>query len=304
MKFSIMTEPHFGGTYDQILTAAQLAEEKGLVSIARCDHYLSDRDPTPDATDAFATLAGLARDTSGIRLCVLVTPITFRHPAVIAKNAVTIDQMSGGRFDLGVGTGWMDYEHQAFGIPFPNSTERWARFEETLDYLAAAFGPGRSRYQGRYYNLDAEVKPKPIDIRIVIGGSGKTRTPRLAGARADEYNFFVCAPDEARSKIATMREAAGDRQVEATVMGPVVVGRTEAEYRTRLANFAEQFGNGRGPDELEMRWKESGMIFGTPDRAAEAVAALDDAGVDRIYLQWLDLADFDGLASTVDIVCG
>ncbi len=304
MKFSIMTEPHFGGTYDQILTAAQLAEEKGLVSIARCDHYLSDRDPTPDATDAFATLAGLARDTSGIRLCVLVTPITFRHPAVIAKNAVTIDQMSGGRFDLGVGTGWMDYEHQAFGIPFPNSTERWARFEETLDYLAAAFGPGRSRYQGRYYNLDAEVKPKPIDIRIVIGGSGKTRTPRLAGARADEYNFFVCAPGEARSKIATMREAAGDRQVEATVMGPVVVGRTEAEYRTRLANFAEQFGNGRGPDELEMRWKESGMIFGTPDRAAEAVAALDDAGVDRIYLQWLDLADFDGLASTVDIVCG
>lgn len=189
-----MTEPHFGGTYQQMLAAAQLAERQGLTSFARCDHYLSDRDPTPDATDAFAILAGLARDTTTIRLCVLVTPITFRHPAVIAKNAATIDQMSGGRFDLGVGTGWMDYEHQAFGLPFPDSAERWARFEEALDYLAAAFGPGRSRYQGRFYRLDAEVKPKPTDIRIVIGGSGKSRTPRLAGSRADEYNFFVCPP--------------------------------------------------------------------------------------------------------------
>ena len=304
MKFSIMTEPHLGGTYDQMLAAARLAEGKGLVSFARCDHYLSDRDPTPDSTDAFATLAGLARDTRTLRLCVLVTPITFRHPAVIVKNAATIDQMSAGRFDLGLGTGWMDYEHQALGLPFPGSAERWARLEEALDYLAAAFGPGRSRFEGRYYHLDADVKPKPIDIRIVIGGSGKTRTPRLAGSRADEYNFFVCSPAEASAKIATMREAAGDRQVEATVMGPVVVGRTEAEYRRRLVDFAERFGNGRAPDQLEERWRGSGMIFGTPEQAAEAVAALEKAGVDRIYLQWLDLADFDGLAATVDIVCG
>lgn len=299
-----MTEPHFGGTYEQMLAAAQLAERKGLVSFARCDHYLSDRDPTPDATDAFATLAGLARDTSTLRLCVLVTPITFRHPAVIAKNAVTIDQMSGGRFDLGVGTGWMDYEHQAFGLPFPGPVERWARFEEALDYLGAAFGPGRSRFEGRYYHLDAEVKPKPTGLRIVIGGSGASRTPRLAGTRADEYNFFFCSPEETKARIATMREAAGDRQVEATVMGPVVVGHTEAEYRRRLSDFAERFGNGRGPDELEGRWKESGMIFGTAEQAAEAVGALETAGVDRIYLQWLDLANFEGLASTVDVVCG
>jgi alkanesulfonate monooxygenase SsuD/methylene tetrahydromethanopterin reductase-like flavin-dependent oxidoreductase (luciferase family) len=304
LKFSIMTEPHFGGTYDQMLAAVRLAEDKGLVSFARCDHYLSSRDPTPDATDAFATLAGLARETSTLRLCVLVTPITFRHPAVIAKNAVSIDQMSGGRFDLGIGTGWMDHEHQSFGIPFPDSAERWARFEEALDYLAAAFGPGRSRYEGRYYHLDAEVKPKPLDLRIVIGGSGKSRTPRLAGARADEYNFFVCTPDEAMARIVTMREAAGNRQVEATVMGPVVVGHTEAEYRKRLVDFAARFGNGRGPDELEEGWRRSGMIFGLPEQAAEAVAKFEAAGVDRIYLQWLDLADFNGLAATVDIVCG
>ncbi|HLF59632.1 MAG TPA: LLM class flavin-dependent oxidoreductase [Acidimicrobiia bacterium] len=302
--FSIMTEPHLGGTYDQMLAATRLAERKGLVSFARCDHYLSRREPTPDATDAFATLAGLARDTSTIRLCVLVSPITFRHPAVIAKNAATIDQMSGGRFDLGVGTGWMDYEHASLGLPFPGSTERWARFEEALDYLAAAFGPGRSSFEGKYYRLDAEVRPKPLGLRVVIGGDGMNRTPRLAGARAEEYNFFICSPTEARLKIEVMREAAGDRQVEATVMGAAVVGATETEYRRRLGAFAERFGGGSTPVELEEEWRGSGVIFGVPDQAAEQVAALEAAGVERIYLQWLDLADYDGLAETVDLVCG
>jgi alkanesulfonate monooxygenase len=304
MKFSIMTEPHLGGTYDQMLAAAQLAESKGLVSFARCDHYLSKREPAPDATDAFATLAGLARETLAIRLCVLVTPITFRHPAVIAKSATTIDQMSGGRFDLGIGTGWMEYEHASLGMPFPNSAERWARFEEALDYLAAAFGNGRSSFEGQYYRIDAEVKPKPVGLRLVIGGDGKNRTPRLAGSRADEYNFFICAPGEARAKIEVMREAAADRQVEATVMGPAIVGGTETAYRRRLDAFAARFGGGMSPAELEEEWNNSGEIFGVPDQAAEKVAALEAAGVERIYLQWLDLADYDGLAETVDLVCG
>jgi alkanesulfonate monooxygenase SsuD/methylene tetrahydromethanopterin reductase-like flavin-dependent oxidoreductase (luciferase family) len=189
-------------------------------------------------------------------------------------------------------------------MPFPGSTERWERFEEALDYLTAAFDPGHSRHQGRYYHLDANVTPKPIGLRIIIGGSGSRRTPRLAGAKADEYNFFVCPPEEAKSKIETMRESEGDRHVEATVMGPVVVGRTGAEYRARLARFAERFGNGRRPDELDERWKGSGMIYGTADQAVEAVAALEAVGVERTYLQWLDLADFDGLAATVDMLCG
>lgn len=304
MKYSIMTEPHLGGTYEQMLAAARLAEAKGLVSFARCDHYLSRREPTPDATDAFATLAGLARETSTIRLCVLVTPVTFRHPAVIAKNAATIDQMSGGRLDLGVGTGWMDFEHVSLGMPFPGSAERWARFEEALDYLAAAFGSGRAVFEGQYYQLDAEVKPKPTGLRLVIGGDGMNRTPRLAGSRADEYNFFVCSPEESRAKIEVMREAAADRPVEATVMGPAIVGPTEVEYQRRLVAFAERFGGGSTPAELEKEWESTGVIFGIPDQAAEKVAALEDAGVERIYLQWLDLADFDGLAETVDLVCG
>jgi len=297
-----MTEPHLGGSYDQQLAAARWAEDEGLVSFARCDHYLSGGDPTPDATDAFAVLAGLARDTSDMRLCVLVTPITFRHPAVIAKNAATISQMSGGRLDLGVGTGWMDLEHEALGIPFPDWPERWERFEEALDYLDAAFADGPGRFDGRYYSLDADVGPNPEGLRIVIGGSGVRKTPTLAGKRADEYNFFICPAAEARSKIEVMRHAAGDRLVEATVMGPALVGRTDAEYRGRLETRAAK--RGISPDDLEKRYVDGGIPVGNPGRAAETVAALEQAGVERIYVQWLDLDDLDSMKETVTIVRG
>jgi alkanesulfonate monooxygenase SsuD/methylene tetrahydromethanopterin reductase-like flavin-dependent oxidoreductase (luciferase family) len=300
MEFSLMTEPHLGGTYDQQLEAAQWAESEGLVSFARCDHYLSGSDPTPPTTDAFAVLAGLARETADIRLCVLVTPITFRHPAVIVKNATTIDEMSGGRLDLGIGTGWMDLEHEAFGIPFPDWPERWSRFEEALDYLDAAFGESPARFDGSHYSLHADVKPKPTGIRTVIGGSGKRRTPTLAGTRADEYNFFMCPADEARAKIAVMRQAAGDRPVEATVMGPAMVGADETAFRERLGRAASK--RGVSPDDLERRYADNGLLVGTADRAAETVAALAGAGVERIYVQWLDLSDLDGMRETMTVV--
>lgn len=295
-----MTEPHLGGTYQQQLEAARWAEAEGLVSFARCDHYLSGSDPTPDATDAFAVLAGLARDTDEVRLCVLVSPITFRHPAVIAKNAATIDQMSGGRLDLGVGTGWMELEHTALGLPFPDWSERWARFEDSLDYLEAAFGPGPGKHDGPYYSLDTAVKPKPRGLRLVIGGSGQKRTPTLAGSRADEYNFFICPAEEAKRKIAVMREAAGERRVEATVMGGALVGRNQSEFEDRLARAATA--RGITPKELEDRYVSNGFPVGTPDRVSETVAGLADAGVERIYVQWLDLEDLDTMKDTVDIV--
>lgn len=297
-----MTEPHLGGTYDQQLAAARWAESEDLVSFARCDHYLSHADPTPEATDAFAVVAGLARDTEKIRLCVLVTPITFRHPAVIAKNAATISQMSGGRLDLGVGTGWMDLEHQALGIPFPSPKERWERFEEALDYLDAAFGEGHSSFQGSYYRLDAEVRPKPEGLRLVIGGSGGKRTPTLAGQRADEYNVFISPPNEVKPRVETLRAAAGNRKVEVTAMGWALVGRTDAEYRERLA--MEAAARGISPEELEESLVSRGIPVGTPGRVAETVAALEEAGVERIYVQWLDLADFEGLTRTAEIVRG
>lgn len=298
----MMNEPHLGGTYDQQLAAARWSEAEGLISYARCDHLLSGREPTPAATDAFAVLAGLARETEKIRLCVLVSPITFRHPAVIAKNAATIDQMSGGRLDLGVGTGWMDLEHNALGIPFPDWGERWERFEEALDYLDAAFAEGKGFYQGKHYSLDADVKPKPTGLRLVVGGSGPKRTPTIAGERADEYNFFFCPPEEAKAKIDVMRAAAGDRDVEATMMGSALVARTDSEYREELARAAAE--NNLEPDDLEARMKARGYPIGTPTQAAETIAALEEAGVQRIYVQWLDLDRSDRMFETIEILRG
>lgn len=297
-----MTEPQLGGTFDQQLAAAKWAESEGLVSYARSDHLLWEGDSPPDATDAFAVLAGLARETSRIRLCVLVTPVTFRHPAIIAKNAATIDQMSAGRLDLGVGTGWMELEHEALGIPFPDWGERWQRLNEAIDYLDAAFGPDRGSFAGDYYSLDADVRPKPTGIRLVIGGGGRKRTPTLAGQRADEYNTYLRPAADAKERIDVMRRAAGDREVEATVMGPALVGRTDAEYRDRLGRAAAA--RGHEPDDLEGRFAEAGIPMGTPNRATEAVSALEEAGVQRWYVQWLDLDDLDGMKETVSVVRG
>jgi alkanesulfonate monooxygenase SsuD/methylene tetrahydromethanopterin reductase-like flavin-dependent oxidoreductase (luciferase family) len=295
-----MTEPHLGGTYSQQLEAARWAESEGLVSFARCDHYMSGGDPTPDATDAFAVLSGLARETSTIRLCVLVTPITFRHPGVIAKNAVTIDQMSGGRLDLGVGTGWNDFEHQALGIPFPESDERWDRLVEAIDYLRAAFGEGDGIFEGRYYSLDLEVRPKPAGVRLIVGGGGPRRTPTLAGTRADEYNLFDCPVDEAKTKIDVMRAAAGDRHVEPTMMGMVRIAGTDDE----LTGLLEQAASRRNisAEEIRQRWDASGVIYGKPGQVAERMAGFEEAGVERFYLQWLDLADYDGLSRMVELM--
>lgn len=302
MKYSIMTEPQTGGTYDEILRAALLAESEGLHSFARSDHLAWRRETAADATDAFATLGGLARDTATVRLCVLVTPITFRHPAIIAKNAATIDLMSGGRLDLGVGTGWNEFEHEALGIPFPESSERWARLEDAIGYLQAAFGDGPGTHSGPFYSLDLDVRPKPTGIRLIIGGSGPKRTPRLAGIHGDEYNLFMCPPEEAREKIQVMRQAAGERQVEATMMGPITIAGSDAELADRLVSAAAK--RDITSEELTARWEKAGLMFGTPGRVREKIAALEEAGVERLYLQWLDLSDYDGLARMLELVRG
>ncbi len=292
-----MTEPQIGGTYEQLLALARWSEANGLVSFARSDHYYWRGDPAPDATDAFATLAGMARETDTIRLAVLVTPVTFRHPAVIAKNAATIDQMSGGRLDLGVGTGWMEAEHEALGLPFPDWSERYARLEEALGYLGAAFSD-HAGYQGDYYRLDADVRPKPEGIRLIVGGSGKQRTPSLAGRHADEYNHFLASAAVIAPKIAVMREAAEGREVTVSVMGAPLVGRTDGEYRERLKRAAAR--RDLSPEAMEQRLETNGVPFGTPSRAAEAIGALEAAGVDKWYVQWLDPGDLEGFAATIE----
>lgn len=288
MRFSLMTEPQLGGTYDQLLELALWAEAEGMVSFARSDHYYSSREPRPDATDAFATLAGLARETTSIRLCVLVSPISFRHPAVIAKTAATIDQMSSGRLDLGVGTGWMDLEHEVLGLPFPEWSERFERLSEALPYLRAAFEDDHASVTGNFYSIDAEVRPRPTGTRLVVGGNGPVKTPTLAGTYADEYNHFPTSPDELAPKIEILRRAAEEagrdpEAIEVTIMGPVITGRDEADFRERLARAASE--RDVEPDALLDRWTKAHIPLGPPDRVAEMMAALERVGVDRYYLQ-------------------
>ena len=295
MQFSLMTEPQMGGTYDQLVTLARWAEERGLVSFARSDHYYSSSDPAPDATDAFATLAGLARDTETIRLCVLVSPVTFRHPAVIVKNALTIDQMSGGRFDLGIGTGWMAEEHEAYGLEMWPLPERFGRFDEALHYARAAFGPQPSRFEGTYYHLAADVKPGPAGpLPIIVGGTGKKRTPTLAGRFADEYNQSPAPVAVLAENIKTMRAAAGaagrdPADIVTSVMGSVLVGTDEGSYRDHLATAALQ--RSAEPKDLEERFKQAGMPVGAADQARELVALWEEAGVDRFYVRHMELDD-------------
>jgi alkanesulfonate monooxygenase SsuD/methylene tetrahydromethanopterin reductase-like flavin-dependent oxidoreductase (luciferase family) len=192
----------------------------------------------------------------------------------------------------------MEEEHTAFGLAFPETAERWERFEEALAYLEAAFGEGHSRFQGRHYSLDATVRPKPTGLRVIVGGSGPRRTPALAGERADEYNCLIRPTPEIAARIEVMRQATSERPVEATVMGPALVGRTDAEYRERLSAAAAR--RSITTEEMEARYLKAGIPIGPPSRAAETIRALEEAGVQRWYVQWLAPGDLEGFAVTME----
>ena len=197
-------------SYRRVLEAARWADNVGLMNFAVPDHYLDESPAGRPTLDAFAVLAGLARETAGIELAVMLSPITFRHPAVLAKSAVTIDRMSGGRFLLGVGTGWFELEHTVMGLELPSLDERFDRLEDALGYLGAAFLPEPAAYAGRFYRLERHpVQPPPSRrVRLVVGGTGPIRTPRLAGLHADELNIHSTPVAGVAARVRRAREAA------------------------------------------------------------------------------------------------
>ncbi len=294
MELGLMTEPQMGMTYGELRQAARLAESLGLATFGRSDHLAFPRVAEPHATEAFATLAGLARETERIRLMVLVSPITFRHPALIAKAAATIDEMSGGRFVLGLGTGWMDEEHAAFGLPFPPWDERFARLEEALQYLRAAFGKLPGGFEGTHYRLGSQpVRPLPSGpLPIVVGGTGARRTPRLAGRYADEYNLTFLSAADLTPRIAAARQAAAEagrrpEDLVISLMAPAVTGHNEAAFRRNLAAVAAADPFGRDPATIETRFRERGLPVGPAAEAGEVMARLAAMGISRFYLQHL-----------------
>jgi len=288
MDFALQT----GGDYEAVLDAALWAEGIGLVSLALPDHYISslgDDNESP-TFDPFPHLAGLARETTRIGLGVYVSPVTFRHPAVLLKMAVTIDHMSGGRFSLGVGTGWLDREHEIFGIPFPERKTRFEMLEDALGYLRAALTPGPVGHTGRFFNLEAvAVAPGPTGpLRLVVGGVGSVKTPRLAGRFADEYNVYPASEDEMKARIGRARVAAlaagrDPDEILLSSSGAVLTAPTENEYRKKFAAVARDVGI--EVEELEAHFEFRNTPRGSYEQVAEQISMLAAQGVERFYLQ-------------------
>lgn len=292
----IFTEPQQGASYDDLLAVAQRAETLGFGAFFRSDHYLvmGGGDGLPGPTDAWITLAGLARDTSTIRLGTLVTPVTFRSPGLLAISVAQVDQMSGGRVELGLGAGWYEAEHRAYSFDFPSTG---ARFDSFADQLAIIDGLWRNpigerfTYEGPAHSVfDSPGLPKPAQspVPIVIGGGGKTKTPRLAARYAAEFNLPF-APVGAFAKQCDRVRAACDAigRTDPMVYSAaqvVCVGRDEAEVQRRAAAI------GRDADELR-----ANGVAGTVEEAAATLRTFIDAGAERIYLQVLDLHDLDHL---------
>ncbi|WP_030166754.1 LLM class F420-dependent oxidoreductase [Spirillospora albida] len=295
MRLRIFTEPQQGADYETLLAVARATEDLGFDAFFRSDHYLKmgDVPGTPGPSDAWVTLGALARETSRIRLGTLMTAATFRYPGPLAISVAQVDRMSGGRVDFGIGTGWFEQEHAAYGIPFPDLNERFERLEEQLQILIGLWGTPEGEtfsFGGEHYALaDSPALPKPAQAGgppILIGGFGAKRTPRLAAAYADEYNVpFHKLPDtgEAFDRVRAACRAAGRaRPMVYSAAQVVCCGRDEAEIRRRADAI------GREVDEL----RENGLA-GTPAELVEKIGAFAELGTECIYLQVLDLSDLE-----------
>ncbi|MCL1600744.1 MAG: LLM class flavin-dependent oxidoreductase [Actinomycetia bacterium] len=280
------------GPYVELLDAASFASDRGLVALALPDHYLLALDEegakTKPASDAFIQLGGLARETTDISLVMLVSPITFRHPAVLLKMAVTLNRMSNGRFTLGIGTGWMDREHEVFGFEYPSMSERFDRLEEALGYVSAGFDPNNPGFEGDHYQLEAfPLSPPPIGrVPLLVGGTGKYKTPRLAGEFADEFNVYP-GPDMAE-RIQRFREAAANAgrdpdSIRLSSSGQVVAAATEAEFQNRMDADADAAGLSR--KELDAHYEKRQTPRGTYEQVNEQLARFEALGVSRFYFQ-------------------
>jgi len=305
MDLRIFTEPQQGASYDTLLAVARATEDLGFDAFFRSDHYLAmGGDGLPGPTDAWITLAGLARETTRIRLGTLVSPVTFRLPGPLAVSVAQVDAMSGGRVELGIGAGWFEREHAAYGIPYPTeASERFDLLEEQLEVITGLWGTAEGEgfdFAGEHHTLvDSPGLPKPVQRPhppIIMGGKGKRRGPALAARFAAEFNAPFVSPDEARTQFEVVRAACQTIDRDPTTMtfsnaSVLCCGRDDAEVARRAAAI------GRDPGEL----RENGLA-GTPDEVIAKLREWSDVGSTRAYLQVLDLDDLDHLALVADAV--
>jgi F420-dependent oxidoreductase-like protein len=295
MELRVFTEPQQGASYATLLAVAKATEALGFDGFFRSDHYLKmgEASGLPGPTDAWITLAGLARETERIRLGTLVSPVTFRLPGPLAVSVAQVDEMSGGRVELGLGAGWFEQEHTAYGIPFPDN--RLALLEEQLAVVTGLWGTplGESySFTGKHYRLvESPALPKPVQpqVPLVVGGSGLKRTPRLAAQYAADFNSAFVSVEETRTRFeavdAACRKIGRDPKTLTHSAAQVLCcGRDEAQVARRAAAI--------GREVAEVR--ENGLA-GTPAEIVEKIGRFAEAGTERVYLQMLDLADLDHL---------
>ena len=295
MEYCLFTEPQEGFDYDDQLAFALAAERLGFDAYFRSDHYLrmAPGDPGPGGTDAWTTLAGLARETSTIRLGTLVSSATHRIPGVLAVQVAQVDRMSGGRVEFGLGTGWFEREHRAYGIPFP--AKRFGILEEQLEIITGLWQtPVGERYDfaGRHYTVeDSPALPKPVQSRVpvIVGGGGPSRTPAIAARFATEFNIGFVAEDVVAEKFAGVRaacESAGrdPETLKLSVAMPTLAGATDADLERRAANLGRP---------LEAFRDAPGGIVGGRDEIVAKVERLRALGAERVYLQQLDIRDLE-----------
>ncbi len=309
LPLRIFTEPQQGASYDRLLAVAQEAERLGFDAFFRSDHFLriggdsAGPDARPGPTDAWVTLGALARETSRIRLGTLVTSATFRLPGPLAVAVAEVDAMSGGRVEFGLGAGWYEDEHSAYGIPFPPLRERFDRLEEQLAVITGLWTTPEGKrfsFDGRHYRLqESPALPKPLQQPhppIIVGGGGARRTPALAARYAAEFNLAFQPRDRftaARDRVRAACEAAGRDPASMVYSAALVLccGADETEFERRAAAI------GRAPEEL----RASGAA-GTVVEVAGRLREWRDAGAERIYLQVLDLSDLDHLRLVAEAV--
>ncbi|MBG0564620.1 LLM class F420-dependent oxidoreductase [Actinoplanes aureus] len=300
MLLRVFTEPQEGASYDDQLALARQAEECGFDAFFRSDHFLRNGngpgDGLPGPTDSWITLAGLARETSRIRLGTLMTSATFRNPGVLAVTVAQVDRMSGGRVELGLGAGWHEPEHLAYGIDFPDTGTRFDRLEEQLELITGLWTtPVHEHYNfaGEHYTVvDSPGLPKPVQAPhppVIVGGSGRRRTPALAARYAAEFNAAFTSVEETAELFARVRNACttADREPDSlrlSLAHAVAVGKDDAQVRRRLEIFG-----------ADAPWMRDNALAGTPAEVADKLARYREAGVSTVYLQFRDMADLDHL---------
>jgi F420-dependent oxidoreductase-like protein len=301
VRVSVFIEPHRGASYDDQLRFARAAEAAGYEGFFRADHYraMGDEPALPGPTDAWLTLAALARETSRIRLGTLVSSATFRMPGPLAVMVAQVDQMSGGRIELGIGAGWYEREHTAYGIPFPGVGERFDRLAEQLEIVTGLWATpsgGTFSYTGDHYRLvDAPALPKPVQVPgppVIVGGRGPKRTPELAARYADEFNMPFKSVGETAGAYERVREACDRTGRDASGRAPLVlsagivvaIGRTDAEAQERAA-----------PLHVKSALPPEDPVVGSPAQLVDRIGEFAAIGASRVHLRLIDLTDLDHL---------